>query len=47
LFAAITPIFLFALYRNEGTLRFPKRLRLLSLTAALVFSTVVAVELPE
>jgi hypothetical protein len=45
--AAVMPMFYFTLYRNEGTLRFPRRLRLVSLTAALVFSMVVAAELLE
>lgn len=47
LFLASLPVFCFALYRNEGTLRFPKRLRLLSLAAAFVFSIMVALGLPE
>jgi hypothetical protein len=47
LFAAIMPVFYFALYRNEGALRFSKRLRVLSLAAALVFGTIVAAGLPE
>ncbi len=42
LFSTIMPVFYFALYRNEGTLRFPKHLRLLSLTTALVFGLFAA-----
>jgi hypothetical protein len=39
------PVFFFALYRNQGTLRFSKHLRLLSLIAALVFGLIVAWDL--
>ncbi len=46
LFSATMPVFYFTLYRNRGTLRFPKRLRRLSLAAALVFGAIVAVGLP-
>jgi hypothetical protein len=42
---AIMPAFYFALYRNEGTLRLPKRLRSLSLAAAITFGTIIAVDL--
>jgi membrane-bound ClpP family serine protease len=45
LFTAIMPVFFFALYRNQGTLRFSKHLRLLSLIAALVFGLIVAWDL--
>jgi len=37
LFNAIMPVFYFALYRDTGTLRFSKNLRLLSLVAAIAF----------
>lgn len=40
LFSAIMPLFYFALYRNEGTLRFSKHLRLLSLITALLFGAI-------
>jgi hypothetical protein len=46
LFAAILPLFYFALYRNEGALQFPKDLRLLALAAGLALSTITAVGLP-
>jgi hypothetical protein len=46
LFSLITPAFCFALYRNEGTLRLSKILRLWALTAAVVWGTLVAMELP-
>ncbi len=36
------PLFYFALYRNRGTLRFPKNLRLLSLITAIVFGSYAA-----
>jgi len=42
-FTAILPVFYFAVYRNYGTLRFPRRLRLLALAAACTFSIYVAV----
>jgi hypothetical protein len=45
LLSAIPPVFYFALYRNQGTLRFSKRLRVLALSTALVFGIYVAVEL--
>jgi hypothetical protein len=41
LFSAIMPVFYFALYRNEGTLRFPKHLRQLSWITAMVFACLV------
>jgi hypothetical protein len=44
LFSAIMPAFYFALYRNQGTLHFPRRSRLLALGAAVVFVMVVAAE---
>lgn len=40
---ATMPAFCFALYRNERTLRIPKRLRSLSLAAAIILAGVVAV----
>ena len=46
LFTAIMPVFYFALYRNEGTLRIPKRLRLLGIAAAIVFGITVAAATP-
>ena len=46
LFTAILPVFYFALYRNRGTLRFSRRLRLLALTAALALGINVALGLP-
>jgi hypothetical protein len=45
LFSAIMPVFYFALYRSEGTLRFPKHLRRLSLTTAVVFGLFLAWDL--
>ncbi len=45
-FSAIMPVFLYTLYRNEGTLRFPRRLRLLALTAAVTFAAIVSTALP-
>jgi hypothetical protein len=47
LFIAILPLFYFALYRNKGTLRFSRRLRLLALTAALALGINLAVRLPQ
>jgi hypothetical protein len=44
--SAILPLFYFALYRDPGTLRFPRSLRNLSLGAALVLAAVVAAGLP-
>lgn len=46
LIATIFPAFYFALYRNEGTLHFPKRLRLLALAAALVTGMMLVAGLP-
>jgi hypothetical protein len=46
-FAAIMPVFYFALYRNEGTLRFTRELRLLSLAAAVSIGIVLAAGLPD
>jgi hypothetical protein len=46
LFTAIMPVFCFALYRDEGSLRIPKRLRLLALAAALTFSVIILTALP-
>jgi len=47
LFGAVLPVFYFALYRNEGTLRFPKPLRRLSLVTAVVFALLAAWSLPD
>jgi len=47
LLSAMMPVFYFALYRNEGTLRFPKRYRMLALAAAIVVGIMTAAELPE
>jgi hypothetical protein len=44
-FSAILPVFCFALYRSEGTLCFPKHLRLLSLAAALALGIIVAADM--
>jgi hypothetical protein len=41
LVTAIMPVFYFALYRNEGSLRFPKNLRQASLVTALVSGLIV------
>jgi hypothetical protein len=46
-FTAIMPTFYFALYRNQGTLHFSKRMRLLSLTAAIILGIITAAELPR
>jgi hypothetical protein len=46
-YVAIMPLFYFALYRYEGTLRVPKRLQLLSFVAAFVFAMTVAAEVPD
>lgn len=46
LFFAILPVFYFALYRSEGTLRFSRRLRLLAIAAALVLGLNLGVDLP-
>ena len=46
LFTAIMPAFFFAVYRNEGILRVPKRLRLVSLAAALTSAVMLMVDLP-
>ena len=45
IFTATMPVFYFALYRNEGSLRFPKNLRQLSLVTALVLGVIVAMDL--
>ncbi len=42
LFLALFPVFCFALYRNEGTIHISKRLRILSLTVALVLGVLSA-----
>lgn len=44
--SAIMPVFFFALYRNEGGLRFSESLRHLSLLTALAFGAVVLIQLP-
>ena len=44
---AILPAFYFALYRNEGLPDFPKRLRVLSLVAAIVFGAITVAGLPQ
>jgi hypothetical protein len=46
LFTVILPAFYFALYRNQGTLRFSRHLRLLALTAALALGVITVAELP-
>ena len=46
IFSAILPLFYFALYRNQGTWQIPRRLRLLSLAAAVLFGMIVAIGLP-
>jgi hypothetical protein len=46
-FTAIVPAFCFALYRNEGPLDFPRNLRVLSLTAAIVLGVVTLAALPQ
>ena len=46
LLTAVLPVSYFALYRNQGTLRFSRRLRLLALTAALALGGQMAAELP-
>jgi len=43
--SAIMPGFYFALYRIEGSLRFPKYIRQVSLVTVLVFGLIVAVDL--
>jgi hypothetical protein len=47
LFTATLPAFYFALFRNVGTLRFPKRLRLLALTGALTSGVIVVAGFPD
>jgi hypothetical protein len=44
---AIMPTFYFALYRNEGTLHFSKRLRSLSLMAAIAYGLLEAVQMAK
>jgi len=44
---AITPVFYFALYKNEGPLRIPRRLRLLALSCAFVDGLILAMALPK
>jgi len=41
-----TPVFTFALYRNEGTLHFPKQLRLLAIGAAASMALLLVLSLP-
>lgn len=45
--SAFMPLFYFALYRNEGLPEFPKRLPMLSLLAAIIFSGFTVAELPR
>ncbi len=47
LFTATLPAFYFALFRNEGTLRFPKRLRLLALAGAVTSGVIVVAGFPD
>ena len=47
LYTATLPAFYFALSRNEGSLRFPKRLRLLALLAAFTTGVIAIAGLPE
>ncbi len=47
LFTAIMPVFYFALYRNQGTLRLPKHLRQLSLITAILFASLVTGGVPS
>ena len=42
LFSATTPVFCFALYRDEGSLRLSKRLRLLSVAASITLGVILA-----
>ena len=44
---AITPVFYFALYKNAGPLRIPRRLRLLALSCAFVDGLILATGLPK
>ena len=44
-FSAIMPVFYLALYRNEEPLRFPKHLRPLSLSAALLLTIIRVIRL--
>jgi len=46
LFIAIIPAFYFALYRSEGALPVPKRLRLLAIATAFAVGTIAIVGLP-
>ncbi|HXB75122.1 MAG TPA: hypothetical protein VNY05_43220 [Candidatus Acidoferrales bacterium] len=46
IFSAILPLFYLALYRDEGTWQIPRRLRLLSLAAAVLFGMIVAIGAP-
>jgi hypothetical protein len=46
IFSAILPLFYFALYRNQGTWQIPRRLRLLSMAAAILLGMIVAIGLP-
>jgi hypothetical protein len=47
LLLALEPAFFFTLYRNQGTIRVPDRLRLLARAAAFVFGIIVAESLVE
>jgi hypothetical protein len=47
LYTATLPAFYIALFRNEGSLRFPKRLRLLALLAALTTGVIAIAGLPD
>jgi hypothetical protein len=47
LLAALEPAFFFTLYRNQGTIRVPDRLRLLARAAAFVFGIIVAESVVE
>lgn len=45
--SALMPLFYFALYHNEVLPEFPKRLRILSLLVAIIFSGITVAELPR
>ena len=45
-FTALLPLFYFALYKNQIPLLIPKRLRLLALLGAFVYSVILATKLP-
>jgi hypothetical protein len=46
LISIVTPVFYFAVYRNEAPLTFPGGLRKLSLVAAIAFGLLIAADLP-